>query len=108
MRRGPSKYCKNSEPMTPALKDAAESLRQIAKCLGYIVVNAGELKDKKDADKIPILHHLGFDRHQIAAVLRTTPETVSVRLSELGLTRRARKAVSGPEIDEKGRSRTPQ
>ena len=62
---------------------AERSLQQIANCLGYLVVNSEELKGKSNNELIPILASLGFDRSAIASILETTPETVSVRLSQL-------------------------
>jgi CRP-like cAMP-binding protein len=58
-------------------------LHQIACSLGYLVLQTADLKDKKDNDRIPILASLGFDRAFIAEMLQTTPERVSVRLSQL-------------------------
>jgi hypothetical protein len=59
------------------------ALQQIANCLGYLVVHTEELKGKSNNDLIPVLTSLGFDRNVIASILQTTPETVSVRLSQL-------------------------
>ena len=75
---------KNAKPK-PAGESvlAGKSLQQIANCLAYLVVHTGELKDKSNAEQISALASLGFDRNAIAAVLQTTPLTVSVRLSEL-------------------------
>jgi len=69
----------------PSAEDslATKHLQQIAKCLAYLVVHMGDLKDKPNRDLIPILANLGFDRNAIASVLQTTPDTVSVRLSQL-------------------------
>ncbi len=60
-----------------------QALQQIANCLGYLVVHTDELKGKSNNDLIPILGSLGFDRNATASILQTTPETVSVRLSQL-------------------------
>ncbi len=60
-----------------------QALQQIANCLGYLVVHTEELKGKSNNDMIPILASLGFDRNAVASILQTTPETVSVRLSQL-------------------------
>lgn len=77
-----------------------QALQQIANCLGYLVVHTGELKDKANKDLIPVLSSLGFDRNSIASILQTTPETVSVRLSQLKATA-SNKSSSKPksEID---------
>ena len=71
---------------------AGKSLQQIANCLAYLVVHTDELKDKSNNDLIPILASLGFDRNAIAAVLQTTPPTVSVRLSQLKAEAKGKKA----------------
>jgi hypothetical protein len=62
---------------------AEQSLQQIANCLGYLIVHAEEFKGQSNNELIPILASLGFDRSAIAGILQTTPETVSVRLSQL-------------------------
>jgi len=62
---------------------AEQPLQQIANCLGYFVVTSGDLKGKPNNELIPVLASLGFDRNSIAAILQTTPETVSVRISRL-------------------------
>lgn len=79
----------------------AQSLPQIANCLAYLVVNTGDLKGKNKQDLMPILSELGFDRRVIAAVLQTTPETVSVRLSQLKATKKNPKKKSSDESDDK-------
>lgn len=60
-----------------------ERLDQIAKSLAYLVIQTEKLKEMPNRDLIPILAQLGFDRNFIAQLLQTTPETVSVRLSQL-------------------------
>lgn len=62
---------------------AEKSLQQIAHCLGFLLIQTDKLKNKSNNDLIPILASLSFDRSSIAAILQTTPETVSVRLSRL-------------------------
>jgi CRP-like cAMP-binding protein len=62
---------------------AEKSLQQIAHCLGYLILQTDKLKSKTNNDLIPILASLGFDRGSISTMLQTTPETVSVRLSQL-------------------------
>jgi hypothetical protein len=60
-----------------------ERLDQIAKSLAYLVIRTDELKDMSNQNLIPVLAQLGFDRNFIAQLLQTTPDTVSVRLSQL-------------------------
>jgi hypothetical protein len=60
-----------------------QSLQQIANCLGYFVIHSEEFKGKTKNDLIPVLAGLSFDRNAIASILQTTPENVSVRLSQL-------------------------
>ena len=71
---------------------AEQSLQQIANCLGYLVVHSEELRGKSNNELIPILMSLGFGRGGVAAILQTTPETVSVKLSQL----KAKSKTSGP------------
>jgi len=58
------------------------SLRQIANTLGFLALRISDYKDKPVAEQILLLSNLGFDRNSIAAMVGTTPNTVSVRLSE--------------------------
>jgi len=74
---------KNVTPANAESVLTAQSLQQIANCLAYLVVNTGDLKGKNKQDLMPILSDMGFDRNAIAGVLQTTPESVSVRLSQL-------------------------
>ena len=67
-----------------------ESLQQIANCLGFIAIHMDESKAKTDKEKIGMLFYLGFDRNQIAAILGKDPDTVSVSLSQMGLTARTK------------------
>jgi len=103
----PKRSAKSQSP-TRLSKDISKSLQQIANCLGYIVVHTSEMKDKNDADKIPIFYNLGFDRFHIASVLGTTPGTVSVRLSELGLTKRRKNKEGTESTDDKDQSEAPE
>ena len=74
---------KNSKSVVSQSDPLEQALKQIANCLGYLVVHSDQLKDMSNNDLIPILASLGFDRNAIASILQTTPETVSVRLSQL-------------------------
>jgi len=58
------------------------SLRQIANTLGFLALRTSDYKDKTDTEQILFLANLGFDRNSVAAIVGTTPNTVSVRLSE--------------------------
>jgi len=80
----------------------AKHLGTIANCLAYLIVRSAELKDKTDNDLIPILASLGFERSAIAAVLQTTPGTVSVRLSRLKAESKSKK--TNKVSDESGKS----
>jgi CRP-like cAMP-binding protein len=64
------------------LFDNAE-LKRISLCLGVLALRLGHHKFKQDKDRIPFLSNLGFDRHEIAAILDTTPLSVSVVLTNL-------------------------
>ena len=65
----------------PAVASSA-SLQQIANTLGFLALRNSDYKDKSDTDQIIFLSNLGFDRNSVAAIVGTTPNTVSVRLSE--------------------------
>ena len=82
----------------------AQSLRQIANCLAYLVVNTGDLKGKNKQDLMPILSELGFDRNAIAGVLQTTPESVSVRLSQLKASKKNAKKKSADNPNDENQS----
>lgn len=58
-------------------------LQQITNCLAYLVIHTEDLKGKPNNDLIPILASFGFDSNVIATILRTTPGTVRVRLSNI-------------------------
>lgn len=58
-------------------------LQQNVNCLAYLVLQTKELKGKPNRDLIPVLARLGFGRKDTAELLQTTPETVSVRMSQL-------------------------
>jgi len=62
--------------------DNAE-LKRISLCLGVLALRLGHHRFKKDNDRIPFLLKLGFDRHEIAAILDTTPLSVSVAITNL-------------------------
>jgi len=79
----------------------AQALQQISNSLAYLVVNASNLKGKKQQDLIPILSDLGFDKKVIATVLQASPEVVSDRLSELkAAKKKAKKNSNGHGEDE--------
>jgi hypothetical protein len=60
----------------------SQSLRQIANTLGFLALGFSDYKEKTDTEQILFLSNLGFDRNSIAAIVGTTLNTVSVRLSE--------------------------
>jgi hypothetical protein len=93
MAKGKSGAVSTDGPLQP------EHLAQIANCLAYIVVHSGDLKDKPNSDRIPILAGLGFDRNAVASILQTTPETVSVRLSQLKAETKGQKASKAVSAD---------
>lgn len=74
---------KRSTSSASQINLSEQALQQIANCLGYLVVHTGELEGRSSNDLIPVLASLGFDRNATASILQTTPETVSVRLSQL-------------------------
>ena len=95
---------KNATPPNAESVLSAQSLQQIANCLAYLVVNTGDLKGKNKQDLMPILSDLGFDRNAIAGVLQTTPESVSVRLSQLKASKKNAKKKSTGNSDGENQS----
>jgi len=65
------------------LEETNKSLQKIAASLGFIVLQMSPLKDGKNPKKIHFLSKFGFDRNQIAAILDSTPNTISKELSIL-------------------------
>ena len=59
------------------------NLRQIAAALGFLVLQGSSYKDAKNPEKIAFLTKFGFDRYQIAAIIDSTPGTVSKEQSIL-------------------------
>ncbi len=76
-----------ASPDQAAVAETSKSLHQIAAALGYIVLQGSTLKDAKNPDKIRFLSKFGFDRYQMAAILDSTPNTVSKELSILRVSR---------------------
>jgi DNA-directed RNA polymerase specialized sigma24 family protein len=58
------------------------ALTQISRSLAVLALRLSPHRPKTDTEQIYYLHGLGFERHEISAILGTTPGTVSVRLSE--------------------------
>lgn len=81
---------------------AEPSLERIANCLAYLVTHTEELRGKPDKDLILILSGLGFERNSIASILRTTPGTVSVCLSQSKTKAVGRKSLKGQPQDQAG------
>jgi hypothetical protein len=65
------------------LKETNESLQQIATSLGFIILQMGPLKNSKNPKKIHFLSKFGFARNQIAAIIDSTPNTISKERSVL-------------------------
>ncbi len=83
-----------------------QSLKQIANCLAYLVINSGELKDKSRQETMEILLNLGFDRQSIASIFQTSPEVVSQSLYMLRSSKKAvrgKKLVGSPDDENKPR-----
>ena len=76
-----SKEKLDEQPDVAGSRRRSSTLQQIANCLAILMLSSPDLKDRTDAQKIVQLGRLGFDRHDIAAILDTTPGTVSVRLT---------------------------
>ena len=59
----------------------SSEFKKISLCLGILSLRLTHHKFKTDKDRIPFLANLGFNRHEIAAILNTTPLSVSVVLA---------------------------
>jgi hypothetical protein len=89
----------NKEEQIVENSSIEQSLKQIANCLAYFMVNSGEIKDKSRPEAMGILLNLGFDRQSIAAIFQTSPEVVSQSLYMLRSSKkavRAKKPVGNP------------
>ena len=62
--------------------DVSSTLASISRSLAAIALRLSRSSLKTDKARIHYLQGLGLDRNHIAAILGTTPATVSVRLSE--------------------------
>jgi CRP-like cAMP-binding protein len=65
----------------PVLNAIADRLAIISRDLGVLALRFAPSRPKK-TERIHFLHALGFDNDEIAAILGTTPGTVSARVSE--------------------------
>ena len=66
---------------------SSNNLRQIASALGFFVLQSSHHKEAKNPEKIRFLTKFGFDRYQIAAMIDSTPGTVSKEQSILRTTK---------------------
>ena len=81
-----TKKSKATVPNSDVLNNnsATQYLQQIANVLAFLALQSESLKGKeKYNDLIPLVVSWGFDRHATSALLHTSPESVSVRMSEL-------------------------
>jgi len=82
-RASESKPRPRKGPESEAPAHAGKHLHQIAATLGFLVLQASPHKEAKNPDKIRFLSKFGFDRYQIAAIIDSTPGTVSKEQSVL-------------------------
>ena len=66
------------------LDDLLGRLATISRSLGFIALRMSPVRREKQGPQIHFLNSMGFDRHDIAAMLGTTVNTVSVALSTGG------------------------
>ena len=64
------------------LAHSTAALKQIANTLAFLAMRQPDVATMNDTDRIILLSSLGFDRSSVAAIVGTTVNTVSVRLSE--------------------------
>jgi hypothetical protein len=93
---------KRTTPAAGEIRALVAPMQQIANCLGYLVIKNEQFKDLSDNDLIPVLWRLGFGRNDIAAILDTTPGTVSVRISRLKAEAEASKLHKGKSKKQTG------
>lgn len=77
-----TKSTANAEEKQVDLEPLLRRLEVISRSLGILALRMAPTRHKTDTDRIHFLQGMGFDRNEIAAMLGTTPGTVSVRLSE--------------------------
>lgn len=72
---------------------AADSgtLRIIARSFAVIALRLAPKKFENDSDRIPFLNALGLSNSEIAKLLGTTTNTVAVRLSVVGKSKKRKK-----------------
>lgn len=81
-RKKPATQVSDESAVSAPMLDNAE-LKRISLCLGVLALRLGHHRFKRDNDRIPFLAKLGFNRHEIAAILDTTPLSVSVAMTNL-------------------------
>jgi CRP-like cAMP-binding protein len=81
-RKKPSTEVSDESAVSAPSLDNLE-LKRISLCLAVLALRLGHHRFKKDNDRIPFLSKLGFNRHEIAAILDTTPLSVSVAMTNL-------------------------
>jgi hypothetical protein len=72
----------------------------MAAVLDKLAALTAESEPLSMSERIPLLNRLGLDRTQIARVVGTSPEVVSVRLAESR--RKASRRSHGPALGRKG------
>lgn len=80
-----------------SLQQLTMTTQQIANSLAFLTMRFSDYRKKPNTERIPFLNNLGFDRHAIAAILDTTPNTVSVRLSQLKASKQDKKPTADEE-----------
>jgi CRP-like cAMP-binding protein len=68
--------------VSPEISAVAQKLTMISRSLGAIAVRMAPSRPRKLKDQVHFLNRLGFDRNEVAAILGSTPGSVSVRMSE--------------------------
>ena len=83
-----------STQIAESLQQLTVTTQQIANCLGFLTIRFSDYRKKPDTERVPFLNSLGFDRYAIAAILGTTLNTVSVRLSQLKASQQRKKSTT--------------
>jgi hypothetical protein len=85
-----NKPAEGDQSATKALLEEVGVLRQIANCLAVIAMSSRSARNLTDTKRMDILRKLGFDNINIAAILQSSPGSVSAQLSKVK-TRKKRK-----------------
>jgi CRP-like cAMP-binding protein len=88
---------KEAAQIAKSLEQLTATTQQIAHCLAVLTIRFSDYRRKPKSECIPFLRDLGFDRNAIAAILGSTPDSVSVQLSKLKASKKGKPSDSAEE-----------